>query len=80
MHFCPESDISCKNVKDMEHLEFKIEKENNALPFIYNTIKQHKNPASNRFIVSGKGCTAKTLSTCCQYIDASLLKQRHSGL
>ena len=57
-----ESDISCRHVKEMNDLDIKIEEENNALPFIYNTIKQHKNPASNRFIVSGKKCSTKALS------------------
>ena len=57
-----EKHISSRHVNELNNLDVKIEEENDTLPFIYNTIKQHKSPASNRFIVSGKKCTTKALS------------------
>lgn len=48
--------------QDLRQLNVEVPADNESLPFIYSTIKQHKNPVSNRFIVSGRKCTTKTLS------------------
>ena len=48
--------------QDLKKLGVEVPTDNESLPFIYSTIKQHKNPVSNRFIVSGRKCTTKTLS------------------
>ena len=48
--------------QDLQQLGMEVPADNESLPFIYSTIKQHKNPVSNRFIVSGRKCTTKTLS------------------
>ena len=39
-----------------------VPEDEDKLPFIYSTAKQHKDPVAQRFIVSGKRCTTKQLS------------------
>ena len=57
-----EETLVTKHRKDLKDIGIEVPDDNKSLPFIYSTIKQHKNPVSNRFIVSGRRCTTKTLS------------------
>ena len=51
-----------KHVQDTKSFGIPVPEEEKALPFIYSIAKQHKNPVSERFIVSNKRCTTKQLS------------------
>ena len=57
-----ENDIISEQKTELKSFDEEVSAENSALPFIYSTIKEHKTPVGNRFIVSGRKCSTKTLS------------------
>ena len=58
----PDHDIIEQHKSELRHIGIEVSENDEKLPFIYSTAKQHKSPVGNRFIVSGKSCTTKSLS------------------
>ena len=59
-----EDEIVGRHKSDLKAFGVECSADNESLPFIYSTIKQHRNPVSNRFIVSEKKCSTNALSRC----------------
>ena len=69
-----EDHIVDNQVNELKNLGIDVEMSEQKLPFIYWTAKQHKTPVSQRFIVSGKRCTTKSLSKKLLLVFQLLLK------